>query len=161
MNISLSAFVPENLVSRDGFGSPVPRQPAHLHTTQTESVAYLRDSSRVPRRRPFIARGHSDTCGLLVGILYSKVSEISVWWSGFRPLQDVSKEAQPGDLPAKYLDDHEAPAIIERKNKLSCVAFLLCDPGWFIHILYRKVYSLTSRINGMTKTYGEQRHLYS
>ena len=50
---SLSAFVPENLVSRDGFGSPVPRQPAHLHT-QTESLAYLRDSSRVPRRRPFI-----------------------------------------------------------------------------------------------------------
>ena len=33
MNISLSAFVPENLASRDGFGSPVPRQPAHLHTT--------------------------------------------------------------------------------------------------------------------------------
>ena len=53
MNISLSAFVPENLVSRDGFGSPVPRQPAHLHT-QAEPGAYLRDSSRVPRRRPFI-----------------------------------------------------------------------------------------------------------
>ena len=52
-NISLSAFVPENLVSRDGFGSPVPRQPDHLHT-QAESGAYLRDSSRVPRRRPFI-----------------------------------------------------------------------------------------------------------
>ena len=31
-NILLSAFVPENLVSRDRFGSPVPRQPAHLHT---------------------------------------------------------------------------------------------------------------------------------
>ena len=53
MNISLSAFAPENLVSRDGFGSPVPRQPAHLHT-QAESGAYLRDSSRVLRRRPFI-----------------------------------------------------------------------------------------------------------
>ena len=53
MNISLSAFVPENLVSRDGFGSPVPRQPAHLHT-QAESGAYLRNSSRVPRRRTFI-----------------------------------------------------------------------------------------------------------
>ena len=53
MNITLSAFVPENLVSLDGFGSPVPRQPAHLHT-QAESGAYLRDSSRVPRRRPFI-----------------------------------------------------------------------------------------------------------
>ena len=46
-------FVPENLVSRNGFGSPVPRQPAHLHT-QAESGAYVRDSSRVPRRRPFI-----------------------------------------------------------------------------------------------------------
>ena len=44
MNISLSPFAPENLVPRDGFGSPVPRQPAHLHT-QAESVAYLRDSS--------------------------------------------------------------------------------------------------------------------
>ena len=53
MNVSLSAFAPENLVSRDGFGSPVPRQPAHLHT-QAESAAYFRDSSRVPRRRPFI-----------------------------------------------------------------------------------------------------------
>ena len=42
MNISLSAFVSENLVSRDGLGSPVPRQPAHLHT-QAESGAYLRD----------------------------------------------------------------------------------------------------------------------
>ena len=51
--ISLSAFAPENLVSRDGFGSPVPRQPARLHT-QAESSTYLRDSSRVPRRRPFI-----------------------------------------------------------------------------------------------------------
>ena len=45
--------MPENLVSRDGFGSPVPRQPAHLHTP-AESGAYLRDSSRVPRRRPFM-----------------------------------------------------------------------------------------------------------
>ena len=42
-NISLSAFVPENLVSRDGFGSPVPRQPAHLYT-HAESSAYLRNS---------------------------------------------------------------------------------------------------------------------
>ena len=29
---SISPLAPENLVSRDGFGSPVPRQPAHLHT---------------------------------------------------------------------------------------------------------------------------------
>ena len=51
--MSPSAFAPENLVSRDGFGNLVPRQPAHLQT-QAESGAYLRDSSRVPRRRPFI-----------------------------------------------------------------------------------------------------------
>ena len=44
---------PENLVSRDGFGSPVPRQPVHLHT-QAESGVSLRDPSRVPRRRTFI-----------------------------------------------------------------------------------------------------------
>ena len=50
-NIPLSPCVPKNLVSRDGFSRPVPRQPAHLHT-QAESGAYLRDSSRVPRRRP-------------------------------------------------------------------------------------------------------------
>ena len=56
---SLSAFVPESLVSRDGFGSPVPRQPVHLHT-QAESGAYLRDSSQVPRRRPlFIYNRHT------------------------------------------------------------------------------------------------------
>ena len=53
MNIPLSPCVPENLVSRDGFSHPVPRQPAHLRT-QAESGAYLRDSSRVPRRRPFM-----------------------------------------------------------------------------------------------------------
>ena len=33
---SLSAFALENLVSRDGFDSPVPRQSPHLHT-QAES----------------------------------------------------------------------------------------------------------------------------
>ena len=53
MNISLSAFAPENLVSRDGFGSSVPSHPVHLHT-QAEYGAYLRGSSRVPRRHPFI-----------------------------------------------------------------------------------------------------------
>ena len=46
-NVPLSPCVPENLVSRDEFSRPVPRQPAHLHT-QAESGAYLRDSSRVP-----------------------------------------------------------------------------------------------------------------
>ena len=52
-DIPLSPCVPENLVSRDGFSRPVPCQPAHLHT-QAKSSAYLRDSSRVPRRRPFM-----------------------------------------------------------------------------------------------------------
>ena len=37
-NISPSAFAPENLVSREGFGSPVPRQLAHLHTLRLNLV---------------------------------------------------------------------------------------------------------------------------
>ena len=39
MNHSLSPFASKNLVSRDGFGNPVQRQSAHLHT-QAESGAY-------------------------------------------------------------------------------------------------------------------------
>ena len=38
-NIPLSPCVLENLVSRDGFSHPVPRQPAHLHT-QAENLVY-------------------------------------------------------------------------------------------------------------------------
>ena len=52
INVFPSAFAPENLVSRDGFGNPIPRQPARLRT-QAEPGAYLRGFSRVPRRRPF------------------------------------------------------------------------------------------------------------
>ena len=33
-------FAPENLVSRDGFGSPVPRQSAHLHTQADLVLTY-------------------------------------------------------------------------------------------------------------------------
>ena len=44
MFFSPSPFAPENLVSRDGFGSHVLRQPAHLHT-QAESGAYLPSSA--------------------------------------------------------------------------------------------------------------------
>ena len=36
-------FFPVPVHSRDGFGSPVPRQPAHLHT-QAESDAYFRET---------------------------------------------------------------------------------------------------------------------
>ena len=48
--------MPENVVSRDEFGSPVPRQPAHLHT-RAESGTYLLTTGLLPRvlrRRPFI-----------------------------------------------------------------------------------------------------------
>ena len=44
MNIPVSPYVPENLVSRDGFSRPVPSLPAHV----------VRDSSQFPRRREFI-----------------------------------------------------------------------------------------------------------
>ena len=59
----LSPTARVNLVLRDGFGNdPVPRQPAHLHT-HAESDAYLGDSSRFPRRRPFIyLNRHTPSC---------------------------------------------------------------------------------------------------
>ena len=53
MNISLSPFAPENLVSRDGIGRLVPRQPAHPHI-QPEYGTYAQGSFRFPRRRPYI-----------------------------------------------------------------------------------------------------------
>ena len=62
MNISLSPFAPENLVSRDGFGSPVPRQSTHLHT-QAESGFYSRGSFGFPRRLPFIHLNHHTPSG--------------------------------------------------------------------------------------------------
>ena len=37
-NVPLSPCVPENLVSRDGFSRPIPRQPAHLHTVLTYGI---------------------------------------------------------------------------------------------------------------------------
>ena len=40
MNIPPSPCMPENLVSRDGFSRPVPRQPAQLHTQAESSTAY-------------------------------------------------------------------------------------------------------------------------
>ena len=46
-NISLFPFAPDNFVSRDGSGRPI------LHI-QAESGAYSRNSSRFPRRPPFI-----------------------------------------------------------------------------------------------------------
>ena len=49
MNIPLSPYVPENLVSRDGFSFSL-----LILQTQAEYGAYLRDSSRIPRRRTFI-----------------------------------------------------------------------------------------------------------
>ena len=48
-NIFMSAFAPENLFSRDGIGSPVPRQPAHLHT-QAKSGAYRKGRSKRPNQ---------------------------------------------------------------------------------------------------------------
>ena len=45
VNISLSAFASSvNFASRDGFGGPVQRQPAHLHT-QAESMITSEASS--------------------------------------------------------------------------------------------------------------------
>ena len=49
-SLPVSPFAPEDLVSRDGR----PRASLLILHTQAESGAYLRDSSQIPRRRPFI-----------------------------------------------------------------------------------------------------------
>ena len=50
INVSLSPFMPEDLVLRDGFGRSVPHQPAH--SPHSGSIcAYSRDTSRFPRCR--------------------------------------------------------------------------------------------------------------
>ena len=55
MNISLSPFAPENLVSRDESGCLVPSLVSLLIPyTQAEPGAYSRDCSRFPRWRPFV-----------------------------------------------------------------------------------------------------------
>ena len=47
-NIPLSPCVPENLVSRDGFSRPVPRQPAHLHTQAESGINIVSRKDALP-----------------------------------------------------------------------------------------------------------------
>ena len=54
LNIFLSACVPENLCSRDGFGSLVSRQPPHLHTQAKYGAYYGIPSEFRGGWRPFI-----------------------------------------------------------------------------------------------------------
>ena len=50
INISLSPFAPDNLVSRNGFGHSVLRVSLIILHTQTKSGTFSRDSSRFPRQ---------------------------------------------------------------------------------------------------------------
>ena len=55
MNIPLSPFASDSLVSRDGFSRSVLYQPAHFPlSSEAEYGSYSRGSSRFQRRRPFI-----------------------------------------------------------------------------------------------------------
>ena len=45
MDISLSPFAPENLISRDDFDSPVPRQPVHFHKRAESGTGFLLSSA--------------------------------------------------------------------------------------------------------------------
>ena len=48
INISLSAFAPENLVSRDGFGSPVPHTDIQSNTQHIRFVKIGNHNRLVP-----------------------------------------------------------------------------------------------------------------
>ena len=85
MNIPLSPCVPENLVSRDGFSRPVPRQPAHLHT-QAERVIGSELAINTPNviknkklkdRLAIAIRSLKDRCVTIVSL--TKVRSCNVW----------------------------------------------------------------------------------
>ena len=64
MNIPLSPYAPENLVSRDGFSRPVPRQPAHLHDQAESGAIYAWSKKRPPegkraRQKKFVLESMS------------------------------------------------------------------------------------------------------
>ena len=90
-DIPLSTWcVPENLVSRDGFSRPVPRQPAHLHT-QAESGAYLRDSwNEFGRLRQALV--HSQT----TNALGRRPRQSSTHTQPFRPMRVVEASMRAG-----------------------------------------------------------------
>ena len=100
-------YVPENLILREGFSRPVPRQPTSLHT-QAESGAYLRDSSRVPRRCPFIYLKPRYAIGPVPSL---SVHEIAYRWRslprvcrhGASKLQGSSKRVPPWQVTMDQL----------------------------------------------------------
>ena len=62
--VFLSSFAPENLVSRDGFGSPVPRQPAPLHTQAESSSGIYVDPRRQVVCESITERDRMALCGV-------------------------------------------------------------------------------------------------
>ena len=73
-NIPLSPCVPENLVSRDGFSRPVPRQPAHPHT-QAESTS---QGGKMSKRLGGIIGCKYKTSGLFDAPLHAGKSVLSL-----------------------------------------------------------------------------------
>ena len=89
-----------------GCGSPVQRQPDYLHT-QVESGAYLRDSSRVLRRRPFIYfsavrhRGSPECNGHAIAYRWRSLPRVRRHRA--RKVQDSSKRALPWQVTMDQL----------------------------------------------------------
>ena len=124
MNFSLSPFAPENLISRDGFGSPVPRQPAYLHT-QAESGSYLRVSS-------YTLRFHRDNYVVVVYLCLPMLSTCplhALSWCGKREAQiDWSMAGSAKAAPVtgwNYLEDYTGHVPVDSRQSTpsirSCV----------------------------------------
>ena len=72
---SLSPFAPENLVSQDGFGRPVPRQPAHSPHSAGESGALLEEfPSRFPRLLIILTNNTASIYYTVNGYIIDRVS---------------------------------------------------------------------------------------
>ena len=159
INIPPSPRVPENLVSRDGFS-----RPAHLHSGWIWCLL-LRDSSRVPRRRPFMKppyaigsvpslsgqRTDGVHCRESAGTGPVNLKVVpnecclgrSPWTNYYSPLFPTptigmkwacwkyrrwSTRERNGWILLARKNEHR-----RRKVDKSCVTFLLCYPGWYVH----------------------------
>ena len=110
MNISLPPFAPESLVSRAGFDRPIPRQPAHLHA-QSESGAFLRDSSRVSRRRPFIYLNRQTPSGQS-RVIRSRICVPMAFTAEIPPAQGQNSPRGSSSNGCSLFRYHHGPKII-------------------------------------------------
>ena len=141
MNIPLSPCVPESLASRDRFSRPVSRQTAHLHT-QAESGAYLRDFSRVPRRRPFMKPPYATG-----SVPSSSGHAIAYRWRSLpRGRRHRASKSQGSFETSAALAGHHGPINIRLSILYYKIVYTVLMYVYYLLLLYRCSLSIISKI---------------